>query len=201
MGGMQFQSKVTCEKCRGTGRYIKTPCQKCRGTGLEKETRSITVTIPAGIDNGESIAARGQGSEGKNGGSAGDLIIQINVRSHNLFRREGVDLFCDVPLTIAEATLGAEIDVPTLEGPVKYTITEGTQSGTSYTLRGKGVPYINNQSRRGDLTFTVNVEIPRSLNERQREAMRNFADLCGEKNYSKQSKFKTFVNKIKGKDS
>ena len=201
MGGMQFQSKTACEKCRGTGRYIKTPCQKCRGTGLEKETRSINVSIPAGIDNGESIAARGQGNEGKNGGSAGDLIIQINVRSHNLFRREGVDLFCDVPLTIAEATLGAEIDVPTLEGPVKYTISEGTQSGTSYTLRGKGVPYINNQSRRGDLTFTVNVEIPRSLNEKQREAMRSFAEQCGEKNYAKQSKFKSFVNKIKGKDA
>ena len=201
MGGMSFQSKTTCEKCRGTGRYIKTPCTKCRGTGLERENRSLTVTVPAGIDDGERIALRGQGCEGKNGGSAGDLIIQIHVRDHNIFRRDGVDVFCDVPISVSEATLGAEIDVPTLEGPVKYTITEGTQPGTSFTLRGKGVPYVNSPTRRGDLTFTVNVEIPRSLNEKQRDAMRAFADVCGEKNYAKQSKFKTFVNKIKGKDS
>ncbi len=195
MGGMSFQSKSVCDRCRGTGKIIKTPCQKCRGTGLERENRSLTVTIPAGIDDGERIALRGQGCEGKNGGPAGDLIIQVAVRPHNIFRREGNDIFCDVPLTVAEATLGAEIDVPTLEGPMKYTIGEGTQSGTSFTLRGKGVPYVNSDSRRGDLTFTVNVEIPKGLNEKQKDAMRAFADACGEKNYSRKSKFKNFFRK------
>ena len=195
MGGMSFQSKTTCEKCRGTGRYIKTPCSKCRGTGLERENRSLTVTIPAGIDDGERIALRGQGCEGKNGGPAGDLVIFVTVRSHSIFRRDGVNLYCDVPLTIAEATLGAEIDVPTLDGSEKYTIGEGTQSGTSFTLRGKGVPYVSNPGRRGDLTFTVNVEVPRGLNEKQKQAMRAFADACGEKNYSKKSRFRNFFKK------
>ena len=113
----------------------------------------------------------------------------------DLFRRDGVNLFCDVPLTIAEATLGAEIDVPTLDGSEKYTIGEGTQSGTSFTLRGKGVPYVSNPGRRGDLTFTVNVEVPRGLNEKQKQAMRAFADACGEKNYSKKSRFRNFFKK------
>jgi molecular chaperone DnaJ len=195
MGGMSFQSKSVCDRCRGTGKIIKTPCQKCRGTGLERENRSLTVTIPAGIDDGERIALRGQGCEGKNGGPAGDLLILVSVKQHSIFRRDGNDIFCDVPLTVAEATLGAEIDVPTLEGSTKYTIGEGTQSGTSFTLRGKGVPYVNNEGRRGDLTFTVNVEIPKGLNEKQKGAMRAFADSCGEKNYSRKSKFKSFFRK------
>ncbi len=189
MGGMSFQSKTTCEKCRGTGKYIKTPCQKCRGSGLERETRKLTVNIPAGIDNGERVALRGQGNEGKNGGPAGDLIIQVAVRNHAVFTRDEYNVYCEVPLTVAEATLGAEIEVPTLEGTTKYTISEGTQSGTTFTLRGKGVPYINNNNRRGDLIFTVNVEIPRGLSEKQKDAMRAFADSCGEKNYAKRSKF------------
>ena len=189
MGGMSFQSKTTCEKCRGTGKYIKSPCSKCRGSGLERETRKLTVTIPAGIDSGERVALRGQGNEGKNGGPAGDLVIQVVVRNHAVFTRDEYNVYCEVPLTVAEATLGAEIEVPTLEGTTKYTIGEGTQSGTTFTLRGKGVPYINNNNRRGDLIFTVNVEIPRGLSEKQKDAMRAFADSCGEKNYAKRSKF------------
>jgi len=195
MGGMSFQSKTTCEKCRGTGKYIKNPCSKCRGSGLERETRKLTVNIPAGIDNGERVALRGQGNEGKNGGPAGDLVIQVSVRNHAVFTRDEYNVYCEVPLTVAEATLGAEIEVPTLEGTTKYTIGEGTQSGTTFTLRGKGVPYINNNNRRGDLIFTVNVEIPRGLSEKQKDAMRAFADSCGEKNYAKRSKFFKFFDK------
>ncbi len=194
MGGMSFQSKTTCEKCRGTGKYIKNPCQKCRGSGLERETRKLTVNIPAGIDNGERIALRSQGCEGKNGGPAGDLIIEITVRSHSIFERDGYNLYCDVPVTVVEATLGAEIDVPTLEGTVKYKIDEGTQPGTTFTLRGKGVPYVNSSNgRRGDIICTVNVEIPKGLSEKQKDALRAFADACGDKNYSK--KFKHFKKK------
>lgn len=190
MGGMSFQSKTTCEKCRGTGRFIKSPCQKCRGSGLERETRKLTVNIPAGIDDGERIALRGQGCEGRNGGPAGDLVIQVSVKSHSLFTRDGYDVHCEVPLTVAEATLGAEIEVPTLEGTAKYKIEEGTQPGTVFTMRGKGIPYVNSSSgRRGDLIFTVNVEIPKGLSDKQKEAMREFAEACGEKNYTKRSKF------------
>ena len=190
MGGMSFQSKTACEKCRGTGKYIKSPCQKCRGGGLERENRKLTVNIPAGIDNGERIALRGQGCEGKNGGPAGDLIIEVMVRSHSIFERDGVNIYCEVPITVAEATLGAEIEVPTLEGTVKYTIDEGTQPGTVLTMRGKGIPYVNNQNgRRGDLIFTVVVEIPRGLSEKQKDAMREFAEACGDKNYAKKGKF------------
>ena len=199
MGGMTFQTKAPCEKCRGTGKFIKSPCQKCRGTGLERENRKLTVTIPAGIDNGERIALRGQGCEGKNGGPAGDLIIEVMVRSHSIFERDGVNIYCEVPITVTEATLGAEIDVPTLEGTVKYKIEEGTQPGTTFTLRGKGIPYVNSSNgRRGDLICTVNVEIPRGLSEKQKDAMREFAEACGEKNYAKKSKFtKGFKKKEK----
>ena len=199
MGGMTFQTKAACEKCRGTGKYIKSPCQKCRGTGLERENRKLTVNIPAGIDNGERIALRGQGCEGKNGGPAGDLIIEVTVRAHGIFERDGVNIYCEVPITVTEATLGAEIDVPTLEGTVKYKIEEGTQPGTTFTLRGKGIPYVNSSNgRRGDLICTVNVEIPRGLSEKQKDAMREFAEACGEKNYAKKSKFtKGFKKKEK----
>ena len=160
-----------------------------------RESKKLTVSIPAGIDNGERIALRGQGCDGKNGGPTGDLIISVSVKPHSVFERHGVTLTCEVPLTIAEATLGAEIEVPTLEGNVKYTIPEGTQSGTTFTLRGKGIPYINNSSRRGDLVFRVNVEIPKGLNEKQKAAMKAFADSCGETNYTKH---KAFFKKIFG---
>ena len=189
MGPMSFQSQVTCDVCRGTGKIIKNPCSKCRGNGVEKENRTLTVDIPAGIDNGERIALRGQGCEGRNGGPAGDLIIQVTVKAHSIFVREGTDIFCELPLTVAEATLGAEIDVPTLEGAVKYTIPEGTQSGTEFTMRGKGIPYVHSNSRRGDLVFRVNVEIPKGLTDKQKDALRSFAEQCGEKNYAKRSRF------------
>ncbi len=189
LGGMAFQSTVTCNECRGTGKIIKDPCQNCRGTGYIKINKKLAVSIPAGIDDGERIALRAQGCDGRNGGPAGDLVITVSVRKHNIFERDGYNLYCEVPLTVAEATLGAEIDVPTLEGNQKFTIPEGTQQGTSFTLRQKGVPYVNNSSRRGDIIFTVNVEIPRGLNEKQREKMREFADACGESNYSKKSGF------------
>lgn len=194
MGGMAFQSKVACEKCHGTGKYIKSPCSKCRGSGLERESRKLSVSIPAGIDNGERIALRGQGCEGRNGGPAGDLIIEVRVRAHSLFERDGYNIYCDVPITVVDATLGGEIDVPTLEGTTKYKIDEGTQPGTTFTLKGKGIPYVSRSGsssggRRGDLICTIVVEIPRGLSEKQKDALRAFADACGEKNYKKTKLF------------
>ncbi|MBO5758229.1 MAG: molecular chaperone DnaJ, partial [Clostridia bacterium] len=150
MGGMQFQSTGTCEKCRGTGKIIKTPCSRCRGAGMERENKNLTVDIPAGIDHGEKIALRSQGCDGKNGGPAGDLIMQISVQPHKIFQRDGANIYCEIPVTISEAVLGAEIEVPTLEGSQKFDLPEGTQSGTSFTLRGKGIPNLGNGSRRGD---------------------------------------------------
>ena len=188
LGGMQFQSTTTCDTCRGTGKYIKTPCQKCRGTGFERVTKKLTVDIPAGIDHGKGLIIRGAGNDGKNGGSAGDVLVMVSVRPSATFKREGYTLYCEVPITIAEATLGAEIEVPTLEGMEKFTIPEGTQTGTTFTLKQKGVPMINS-NRCGDLIFRVNVEVPKGLSEKQKELLRAFAKECGENNYAKKKNF------------
>ena len=188
LGGMQFQSTVTCDTCRGTGKYIKTPCQKCRGTGFERITKNLTVDIPAGIDHGKGLVIRGAGNDGKNGGIAGDVYVIVSVRKSSTFKREGYNLFCEVPITISEATLGAEIEIPTLEGREKFTIPDGTQTGTTFTLRQKGVPIINS-NKRGDLIIRVNVEIPKGLSEKQKDLLRAFADACGESNYQKKKGF------------
>ncbi len=190
MGGMSFQSTQTCDACRGTGKIIKSPCGKCRGSGIVRENKKLTVTIPAGIDDGERIALRGMGCDGKNGGPAGDLIISVSVRRHSVFERDGYNIYCEVPITVAEATLGAEIDIPTLQGNMKFNIPEGTQNDTAFTVRGKGIPVMRAQNdRRGDLIFTVKVEIPKGLTEKQKNAMKAFADSCGENNYAKRSGF------------
>ncbi len=189
MGGMQFQTMATCDACRGKGKIIKNPCSNCRGTGYIRVTKKLEVSIPAGIDDGERIALRSQGCDGRNGGPAGDLIITVRVKRHNVFERDGYHVYCEVPVTISEATLGAEITVPTLEGNVKYTIPEGTQHGTQFTLKGKGIPYVNNSGRRGDLIFAVNVEVPKGLTEKQKELLRQFAAECGENNYGKKTGF------------
>ena len=189
IGGMAFQSTTTCENCRGTGKIIKNPCQNCRGTGYVKVSKKLSVSIPAGIDDGERIALRGQGSDGRNGGPAGDLIIVISVRSHSIFERSGTNIYCEVPVTVTDAILGAEIEIPTLEGKMKFTIPEGTQPGTEFVVKQKGIPYVNSPSRRGDLIFSVNVEIPRGLNEKQKSKLCEFAESCGNNNYAKKTGF------------
>ena len=198
VAGMQFQSTTTCDACRGTGKIIKNPCSNCRGTGYVKVSKKLNVSIPAGINDGERIALRGQGCDGRNGGPTGDLIITVIVRAHNVFERSGTNIYCEVPITVAEATLGADIEVPTLEGKMTFTIPEGTQPGTEFTIKQKGIPYVNNANRRGDLIFTVNVEIPKGLSEKQKEHMRAFADSCGKSNYSKKNSFfKKFFDSMK----
>ncbi len=186
---MALQSTDTCDARRGKGKIIKNPCSNCRGTGFVKVTKNLSVNIPAGIDNGERIALRSQGCDGRNGGPAGDLIITVSVKRHSVFERDGYNIYCELPITVSEAVLGAEIEVPTLEGNVKYTIPEGTQTGTRFVLKQKGIPYVNNPNRRGDLYFEVNVEIPKGLSEKQKEHMRAFAEACGESNYNKKSGF------------
>ena len=198
IGGMAFQSTTTCDACRGTGKIIKTPCNECNGKGYVKVSKKLSVNIPAGIDDGERIALRGQGCDGRNGGPAGDLIITVSIKKHSVFERDGYNIYCDVPITVTEATLGAEIDVPTLDGNQKFEIPDGTQPGTKFTIRQKGIPYINNSNKRGDLVFTVNVEIPKGLNKEQKEKMRAFAESCKESNYTKkQGFFKRIFDKDK----
>lgn len=189
MMGMSFQSTATCENCRGTGKIISNPCSNCRGTGYVKVSKKISVSIPAGIDDDNRIIQQGHGNEGRNGGPAGDLIIVVSVKKHSVFTRRGTNIYCEVPLTVTDAILGAEIQVPTLEGPEKYQIPEGTQPGTSFTIKGKGITHVNSPGRRGDLIFTVNIEIPRSLNEKQKEHVRAFAECCGDNNYTKRAGF------------
>ncbi len=189
LGGMQFQTTTTCDTCRGTGRYIKNPCKACRGSGLERENKKLTVNVPAGIDNGKGLVVRGEGNVGRNGGPTGDVYVMVNVRRSSTFTRQGYNLYCEVPVTIVEATLGAEIEVPTLEGKEKYQMPEGTQYGTTFTLKGKGVPYVNSKNR-GDIIFKIIVEVPKKLSEKQRELLCKFAEECGESNYKKSKFFK-----------
>jgi molecular chaperone DnaJ len=188
LSGMTFQTTVACETCRGTGKVVRNPCQTCRGNGYIRESKELTVNIPAGIGNGERLILQDEGNCGTNGGGSGSLIIEIRVGKHPVFTRDGATLFCDVPLTIAEAVLGAEIDVPTLEGQKKFRIPEGTQSGSRFTLKGCGLPVVNS-TRKGDLVFTVTVEIPKSLNGKQKEIMRQFGEACGDGNYAKRASF------------
>ena len=183
-----FASSRPCQKCRGTGRIIHQPCTDCGGQGRVRKRKTIKVTIPAGIDHGQTISLRGQGNAGKNGGSAGDLLITVMVQPDETFRREGVDVFCEAPITFAQATLGATLEIPTIDGKVKYDLPEGTQTGSVFRLRGKGIPVLNGRGR-GDQYVTVNVETPRNLTREQKEALRTFSDMLGESNYEKRKSF------------
>ena len=183
-----FASNGPCRKCGGTGRLIHQPCPNCRGTGAVRKRKTIKVNIPAGIDHGQTISLRGQGNAGKNGGPAGDLLITVMVQPHELFHRDGVDVFCEAPITFAQAVLGAELEIPTLDGKVKYSIPEGTQTGTVFRLKGKGIPVLNGRGR-GDQYVTVTIETPRNLNKEQKEALRRFSETLGESNYEKRKSF------------
>ena len=183
-----FASNGPCRKCGGTGRLIHQPCPDCRGTGAVRKRKTIKVNIPAGIDHGQTISLRGQGNAGRNGGPAGDLLITVMVQPHELFRRDGVDVFCEAPITFAQAVLGAELEIPTIDGKVKYSIPEGTQTGTVFRLKGKGIPVLNGRGR-GDQYVTVTIETPRNLNKEQKEALRRFSETLGENNYEKRKSF------------
>ena len=183
-----FATSAPCSKCGGKGRIIHQPCKDCRGTGFIRRRKTIQASIPAGIDNGQTISIRGQGNAGKNGGPAGDLLITITVRPHELFRREGTSVLCEAPITFAQAVLGAELEIPTIDGKVKYTLPEGTQSGTTFRLKGKGIPSLNGRGR-GDQYVTVYIETPRNLNKEQKEALKKFAESVGENNYEERKKF------------
>ena len=183
-----FASTSPCSKCGGTGKIIHQPCPDCHGQGRVRKRRAIKVNIPAGIDDGQTISLRGQGHAGKNGGPNGDLLITIMVQPHEIFRREGTSVFCEAPITFAQAVLGGTLEIPTIDGKVKYDIPEGTQTGSVFRLRGKGIPSLNGRGR-GDQYVTVNIETPKNLNKEQKEALKKFSELLGEGNYEKRKSF------------
>lgn len=184
-----------CPTCHGTGKIIKNPCKVCSGSGKKRVSRKLSVNIPAGIDEGQTVSLRGEGNAGSNGGPAGDVLITISVRPHHILTRDGTSVMCDVPITFTQAVLGAEIEVPTLDGKVKYTVPEGTQTGTVFRLRGKGVPVLSG-SRRGDQFVRVNIEVPRNLNQKQKDLLTEFSKSVGEGSYTER---KSFFEKLKKK--
>ena len=190
-----MQSTTTCSKCRGTGKIIETPCKNCRGSGFVKASKKLEVSIPAGIDDGQGVVLRGEGCDGRNGGSAGDLVITVNVRPHAFFEREGSDIYCDIPVTYADMTLGAKITVPTIDGTETIDIPEGTQTGTTFTLKGTGVKIVNTQ-KRGNMYVTAVIETPKGLDRKQKELLKQFSDSLKGSNHSKKEKFsKKFFSK------
>ena len=183
-----FATTSPCPRCGGKGKIIASPCSSCGGSGQNRKRKTVKVSIPAGIDNGQIVSLRGQGNAGKNGGPAGDLQIVITVQPHQLFQRDGSDVYCDAPITFTQAVLGGELEIPTIDGKVKYDIPEGTQTGTTFRLRGKGIPNVNGRGR-GDQYVTVHIETPRSLNREQKEALRKFSETLKEHNYKERRSF------------
>ena len=174
-----FQSSRTCDNCGGTGKVISSPCTECKGRGTVKKQRRIKVSIPAGIDNGQVISLNGEGEPGLRGGGPGNLYITVSVKKHAIFTRKGDSIFCDVHVTFPQAALGAIIDVPTLSGVEKFDLAEGTQTGSIFTLKGKGIKNVNGRGV-GDLYFTVIVDTPKRLNTEQRELIKKLAEVSGE---------------------
>lgn len=191
--GMRMQTATTCSQCGGRGKIIKTPCSTCKGKGKVRKNNRVKVTVPAGIDNGQTLRVRSEGCVGANGGPNGDLLVEVRVKAHETFVRDGYDIRCAVPISFTQAALGAEIQVPTLEGNVPYTIPEGTQTGKEFVIRDKGIPELNNSRRRGDLRFTVVVETPTKLTREQKELLRKL-DGSLEKNNS--PKGQSFFDKL-----
>ena len=185
---------TTCPECRGSGKIIQEPCHDCRGSGRVRKTRTIEINIPQGINHGQTMQVSGQGEPGLRGGPAGDLLVTISLRPHPIYKRDGFDVFIEIPITFVQATLGATIRVPTLDGVVEYDIPEGTQTGSVFKLKNKGVPYIRGK-KRGDEYVTVEVEVPKNITHKQREILKEFENATnGTDNYGKQ---KSWFDKMK----
>ena len=193
-------SQRTCSTCDGEGEINESPCNKCHGKGSIRKTKTIEVDIPAGIDDGQMIKLSGQGEVGEKGGPRGDLYIVVNVQKHDIFTREGYDVYIEMPIRFTQAALGDKLEVPTLDGKVSYTLPEGTQTGTVFRLREKGIPKLRSNSR-GDQYVKVIIDTPKKLNEDQKELLRKFDESCGNKVHEKQRNWKnkidTFLKNLK----
>jgi molecular chaperone DnaJ len=192
-----FSIQQTCPKCHGTGKIIPEPCVTCAGAGRIKRNKTLEVKIPAGIDDGMRIRSSGNGEPGMNGGPPGDLYVEIHIKAHTVFQREGDDLHCEIPISFAKAALGGEIEVPTLSGKASFTLPEGTQSGKTFRLRGKGVKGVRS-GYAGDLFCHVVIETPVKLTDRQRELLREFEQLTVEGGAKHSPQSKSWKEKVKG---
>ena len=192
-----FQTQGPCPNCRGTGKIIKTPCKKCGGKGKVRNSRTLKVKIPAGIDDGQSIQLRGQGGAGTNGGPAGDVIVTIGIRPHPLFAREGSDVICEIPISFTQAALGASLQVPTIDGKIEYQVPEGTQTGTVFRMRGKGIQNVNGRGR-GDQFVRVNIEVPKNLSQKQKDLLREFEASSNANHTARQGFWEKMKNAFKG---
>ncbi len=190
-----ISSSKPCPHCYGKGKIIKNPCSKCKGVGRVRVQKTVSVDIPAGIDDRQTIRLSGQGDCGINGGPSGDILLSVHVKSHPIFKRDEFDIHCDIPVTYMDAVLGAEIVVPTIDGNVKYTISEGTETGTVFRLKGKGVQRLQ-RLERGDQYVKIYVEVPKNLSKKQKELLKEFENSLSEKNYAKRQ---SFFEKLKAK--
>ncbi len=192
----------TCPDCGGTGKIIKEKCTVCHGTGFTSSRKRIQVSVPAGIDDGQSIRIREKGEPGRNGGGRGDLLVEVQVARSPVFEREGMNIFSTVPMTYAQAALGGDLKIQTVDGEVVYNIKPGTQTNTRIRLKEKGVPSLRNRSLRGDHYVTLVVQVPTKLNQEAKEALRAFDEACGnhssgEKSEKSGKKKKGFMDRVK----
>ncbi len=176
----QFVTQTTCTKCGGEGHLIATPCETCRGRGRVERSRTLTVRIPAGVDDGSRIRIAGSGEAGTRGGPAGDLYVYLSIAPHPRFRRDGADLFVDVPIAFTQAALGSTVEVPSLDAPLPLQVAAGTQNGSTYRVRGHGMPSVRSGNR-GDLLVTVHVVVPTKLSRKERELLEDFSRLGGDR--------------------
>jgi molecular chaperone DnaJ len=191
-----FSIQQTCPKCHGTGKIITDPCTPCGGAGRIKRNKTLEVKIPVGIDNGMRIRSSGNGEPGTNGGPAGDLYVEIHIKAHSVFQREGDDLHCEMPISFAKAALGGDIEVPTLNGKASFTIPEGTQSGKIFRLKGKGIKGVRS-GYAGDLFCHVLIETPVKLTEKQKDMLRDFDKSTNEGGGKHSPQSKTWKDKVK----
>ncbi|MBC7765777.1 MAG: molecular chaperone DnaJ [Hyphomonadaceae bacterium] len=189
----QVMTTKTCDHCHGEGKIIEQPCNVCRGKGTVGKGKKIKVNIPKGIDDGQTISLRGEGEPGARGGPFGDLYIEVRVKSHTLFKRQDFNVVIELPVTFVQAALGAELEVPTLDGKVKYTMPEGTQTGSVFRLKGKGIPHLRDNGR-GDQFIKVTVEVPKNLSGKQKEILKQFQE--ADKGNSHEQ-VKKFFDKVK----
>ena len=191
------QNVQTCPECNGSGKIIKDKCTSCRGTGYTSSRKKIKVSIPAGIDNGQSVRIRDKGEPGVNGGPRGDLLVEVIVSSHPIFQRQDMNIFSTAPITYAQAALGGKIRINTVDGEVEYEVKPGTQTDTKIRLRGKGVPSLRNKNVRGDQYVTLVVQVPTKLSEEAKDALRAFDAACQGKPAPEKEKKKRFMDKLK----
>ncbi|MEA5050703.1 MAG: molecular chaperone DnaJ [Oscillospiraceae bacterium] len=198
--GSVMRTTKPCPKCGGKGKTIKSPCAKCSGSGRVKIKRKLDIKIPAGIDDEQSLSVRGKGDAGLNGGANGDVIVVVSVRPDPLFERQRYDVYVTVPITYTEAALGAEIVVPTIDGKIKFSVPDGTQTDTTFRLRGKGIPYLNGGGR-GDQLVQVVVEVPKKLSREQKAALQGFeSSLNADRSYEERKNFNDRMKKAFGKE-